>query len=79
LLDNDLSFFASPCRPSFQFRFDDGDESFDIQDYFVMHWSDYLISTSKVSDDGDGIRSEWIGVRNRVDKASTDEWAILVG
>ena len=81
---HDLSFLRMiPHRPSIcylQFRFDDGDESKSVQDYYVMHRGDYLISTGKASGDGGGgVRSEWIGVKNRVDRASIDKWAILVG
>jgi hypothetical protein len=50
----------------------------EIQDLFVMDKSEYLISTSKVGDDGN-IQSEWLGVRNNLDKTSIDEWANDVG
>jgi hypothetical protein len=43
-----------------------------------MDKSDYLISIRKITDD-DTIQSEWLGVRNEVDKTSIDEWASEVG
>jgi len=62
----------------YTYRFDDGDELDEIQDLFVMDKSEYLISTSKVGNDGN-IQSEWLGVRNNLDKTSIDEWANDVG
>jgi hypothetical protein len=60
------------------YRFDDGDELKSIEDYYVMDKSDYLISIRKITDD-DTIQSDWLGVRNKVDKTSIDEWASEVG
>ena len=43
-----------------------------------MDKNDYLISIRKITDD-DTIQSEWLGVRNKVDNTSIDEWASEVG
>ena len=50
-------------------RFDDGDELDDIEDYCIFSREDYLLSAKK----------EWIGVENKTDNRSSDQWAKLVG
>lgn len=67
-----------PCLFLVRYRFDDGDELESIDDYLVMEKSDYLISTSKTTEDGE-IRTEWLGVRTKVDMNSIDIWASEVG
>jgi hypothetical protein len=49
-----------------------------IDDYLVMEKNDYLISTSKTTDDGE-ILTEWLGVRTKTDINSIDVWASEVG
>lgn len=75
--------YTVPFLP--QCRFDDGDELDATEDYFVMNKSDYLISTrndadSDDDDDGDdNAQTQWIGVKNNLDKSSIDTWAKDVG
>lgn len=69
-------------------RFDDGDELDSIEDYFVMKKVDYLLSTRKRVDRDDGCDSDsdsdddgdqWIGVRNKFDENSVDEYFRTMG
>lgn len=68
-------------------RFDDGDYLSGVEDFWVMKRSDYLISTrgsraydsDEEDDDSYDFPSEWIGVRNEMDKDSIDRWARDVG
>jgi len=60
-----------PIR-KYDVAFDDGDELDSIEDYFVMDKKDYLISVRK--EDG-----EWMGVENRLEKSSIDNWEKYAG
>ena len=51
-------------------QFDDGDFLDDILDVFVFAKSDYLLSMRQTC---------WMGVKNKVDKNSVDDWAKIVG
>lgn len=57
-------------------KFDDGDELDDIEDSCVFTKADYILSEQN---DEDAEACCWIGVRNVVDKESSDEWASMVG
>jgi hypothetical protein len=50
-------------------QFDDGDELDDIDDYLIFSREDYLLSG----------KQDWIGVVNKLDKTSVDQWAKNVG
>lgn len=52
--------------------FDDGDELDSIEDYFVMDKKDYLVSIRKKD-------REWMGVENRLEKSSIDNWEKYAG
>ena len=57
----------------YHIMFSDNDELDNIEDYYVFSKTDYeLIAKCKTPDN-------YIGVRNRVDAKSTDEWAKIVG
>jgi len=60
-----------PIR-KYDVAFDDGDELDSIEDYFVMNKKDYLISISKED-------REWMGVENRLEKSSIDNWEKYAG
>ena len=60
-----------PIR-KYDVAFDDGDELDSIEDYFVMDKKDYLISVRKED-------REWIGVENRLEKSSIDNWEKYAG
>ena len=53
-------------------EFDDGDVLKDIEDSFVFSHYDYLL----IENDED--KTDWIGVKNIVDKESSDDWASMV-
>ena len=56
----------------YDIKFDDGDKLDDIEDIFVFPESEYeLLSRDK--------NSRWKGVRNVLDKGSSDRWAEAVG
>ena len=67
----------SPYGPTrfYDVSFDDGDESNEIEEYWVFSKEDYLLSTRN-----DGV-SSWIGVRNETDPraAKEDKWPRIVG
>jgi hypothetical protein len=67
----------SPYGPTrfYDVSFDDGDESNEIEEYWVFSKEDYLLSTRN-----DGV-SSWIGVRNETDPraATEDTWSRIVG
>lgn len=54
-------------------EFDDGDVLKDIEDSFVFSHCDYLLT------ENDEDKTDWIGVKNVVDKESSDDWASMVG
>lgn len=73
-------------------EYDDGDELVGVEDCYVFSEEDYLILTrdnlsgqEKGGDDyavcSNGIdgKTKWVGVRNVIDKESSDQWANTVG
>jgi hypothetical protein len=59
---------------SYDVRFDeDGSYLCDVEDYCVFFREDYLLHAE------DNGRTEWIGVKNVLDKSSRDKWAKQVG
>ena len=61
----------------YEVAFDDGDKLDEVQDYFVMKKSDYIISIRKTDVDNGNVK--WIGVTNKLDEESVDDWAKKVG
>lgn len=57
-------------------HFDDGDDLDDIEEFYVFLKEEYLLSMRKL--DGNS-ESEWIGVKNVLDRKSIDKWAKIVG
>ena len=58
------------------FRFDDGDEIDNLEDVYIFSKEDYLLTIRLEKSEK---KKEWIGVRNVVDKESSDVWARSVG
>ena len=55
-------------------QFDDGDKLDDVEDYSILSWEDFQLESKNEERGG-----EWVGVLERFDKRSTDEWAKSVG
>mmetsp|Transcript_10528 Transcript_10528/g.21869 ORF Transcript_10528/g.21869 Transcript_10528/m.21869 type:complete len:675 (+) Transcript_10528:1027-3051(+) len=60
----------------YDIAYDDGDKFNGVEDFYVFSKSEYELSLQKPVDGG---TSGWNGVRNKIDKASIDKWANLVG
>ena len=58
-----------PVR-KYNILFDDGDQLDRVEDYCIFSREDYLLSEKK---------REWVGVANKLDPNSSDEWAKIVG
>jgi len=58
-------------RRYYSIEYDDGDELDGIADVYVMSREDYLLCTEG--------KTQWKGVRNRVDRDASDMWAKHVG
>lgn len=60
----------------YDIAYDDGDKFNGVEDFYVFSKSEYELSLQKPVDGG---KFGWNGVRNKIDKASIDKWANLVG